>query len=414
MQVALHGREVVFESSGRFTICGSRELRRLSQFRLPNSDWWVLKILQGMVSLGARELSIVCTATATEFEADWQGKGLLERLELALWQADQEVEPALEHLRQALWSEGFASKRPFRLSAPYQSVALCWDGQALGRQPQTPPSRLKLVLWHARSWSFLRSLAVRQIVLRQLRERAFFCGVPLTVNGRRLDGLACTFEEDGFAYPVALGFCPGRGAELTIPLIALLESKSLRSGPLSLCRVLVHASQMPSRTLVASLIRLHPNGSLPNRSTLLWVRDGVVVDEEALEISRSCFSFVLFASAEGLASDPGGFRLLRDRNYATRFRQVLGAALPYVGSSEISLRDWLAQQKLHGRLRVAAVLAAAVSTAYFLPHPAWLLLMAALWLFHPADICEQEREFELKASFARMQSDYRRMLASQS
>ena len=59
------------------------------------------------------------------------------------------------------------------------------------------------------------------------------------------------------------------------------------------------------------------------RSRVLWLKDGVVVEEEVLW--DGAFAILIAASAEGLKTDISGYQLAKDELYFSRKDEVVGA-----------------------------------------------------------------------------------------
>ncbi|MBN9417357.1 MAG: hypothetical protein J0I12_18060 [Candidatus Eremiobacteraeota bacterium] len=301
-------RAGVRSSSGRFTVL-NLEGGRLPGRRLPRPEHWPLKVVQALVAAEASSIQIDCGSTATVFRADglepWTGS-----LQSALLTSQRPVSRALEHLRQALWSLADQG-RPFWLQGLRQQ-----DGRLHRWGPRVSPG-FWLKVAHASSREprrnrifFWQSPARREDLGLLLAERARFCPVPLTVDGRRFELLQ---ELEGSL--LALGLCSGQSIQLRVPRLCRLPDTAA-----------LHTPEDPTQTSVVCC--LHQGSPTPSR--LFWMDDGVVVESETLQTTPGICHCSLFASAEGLPSR------VRGLPYQQRFRSVLQDVLPFLSLLQLS------------------------------------------------------------------------------
>lgn len=300
-------RAGVRSSGGRFTV---RELQdvQLPFLRLPHPDWWSLKVIQGLVALGARRIRVDCGLRATDFHAAGCLPGLISQLERALSLDSSCASPAIEHLRLALL-ELATRGRAFRLREAGQPEGLQQAEGRLRGWRCGPGSELHLRVQHAstgeprrRRIFFWQAPARREAVLSQLHSRAFFCPVPLTVNGSRM-------APPGVTSRLAFGICSSQRGLLQVPWVRPGAGVSaacwIRQG------------------------RFSP-------SLLHWIQDGVVVDSHPLQVAPGICQCTLFAPADGLPGGPAGLQLTRGPSYQQRFQEVMRDLLPVLENLQLS------------------------------------------------------------------------------
>ncbi|MFN8606500.1 MAG: hypothetical protein U0931_03145 [Vulcanimicrobiota bacterium] len=341
--------EGALESSGQFTLDRQRALTKLAHFQLPGEHYWALKVVQAAVAGAASALRIDLGSTGSHFY--WESPFGLDELENAFYDPEPSGSSALDHLRVALWSVGYANMRPFQYRPAGSRQSLVWTGDKFTRVACKPSQHAILTVSlrtrqeQQQGWFLLQGIEAvsrNADLARLLREQAYVCPVPLTLNGQRIDSIqSCPCHGPDFSR-VPIGLIWGQPGEHRLGLPQNSDrapSLEVSSPNLPLYLINPEARDAGCFGLVA--------GSLDrqlNRSRLIWVRDGVVVSIEllALEGSVSC---AVFASANQLPADLTGFSVgagpLRDE----RVRMVLEALGPSVRGLRLDISHQVASER---------------------------------------------------------------------
>lgn len=330
--------EGVLHSEGTFTLAQEQAWKKLGSFQLPFPEAWVLKFVQAAVRAGLSELKVVQSRSDTQFffegPLDW---GIRE-LERGLFDMEFEAPEALRHLVVGIRALAGASVRPF--SVRFQGVpARHWDGSRFQQAEQVVASASSLVLsvshfeiGHSRSIFSLdnrEARAVSTAILKALTDHCFPSPIPLFVDGRRINGIVneSYYQPRETCRPLAFVTLPP-SAEL--PAFSLLQFEDWQQAQVSGQDVRLDSDEeLFSSLSTAGAMALacvffkqkEPDlsgaqtGCKPGRSTLAWVRDGVVVERELLSI-RECVGLLVLVSAEGLKTDLSGLKV-RDGAEAT-------------------------------------------------------------------------------------------------
>lgn len=248
--------EARFDSHGTFTVDPRKAIEKLAQAQLPDKTYWQLKLIQSGVAAVAPRIDISLGTSSSRITFVPEDEWTLERIEADLLLPQASPTRALYHLKQALWNVAFFQQLDFELKCPGQPEALVYQSGQLKRHKAQPENELRLTVRHAPDPDYLR----------QARELAYLCPVPLTVGHQRIDGL---FAED---QPV-------------------------------------HMQSLPSPLFITRTA---------GPSLLHWVHDGVILEREELPIRLNRLRCDLFFSARNLTTDAAGLKLVRDEAYQER------------------------------------------------------------------------------------------------
>lgn len=344
----LHARGQL-DSTGEFTLSREKALDKLAAFLLPRPTAWASKVVQAVVLSGAPALAIKQTSLGTEFHFTPREDSelTLDALEAAFFNPETAVRPALDHLRQALWSVSLNGMRPFHYARNTQ--ALVWTGSAFQHTTCRPVQGLRLTVSHRTVWEGqglpgLRTLEAARInadTAQELAERAFVCPLPLTLDGRRLDRLQA---QPGVPLGLVYTDAPDLPA-LGFPKGTLTTTKP-RPGALN---PLLLLSEEPGRLAAACLIATHAEKvqhegqnvfrGVTRQHVFHWVRHGVVVDTHFInQLEANSVTAAVIASAEGLRSDLAGFSVAKDEVTGQRQAAVYRALRPHVKDVPFTLQ----------------------------------------------------------------------------
>ena len=234
---------------------------------------------------------------------------------------------------------------------PGQSKGLYSDGRHLSVCAGIPAlEHLDLIVSMRRYQSgslkhdVVEAARTRSLYLERLRDRAFTCPVPLSLNGQRIDTLAYC-PQHGFGKhrrTFEVGFSP-QDEGLKIPeatwervhpleknphLIGfkdLLEVAKVEPGGPGLYWILSGHFQLDGKAFEL----------LPGSSYLHWVTDGVVTESEELSRVRTRGASIgVFLSSEGLGHDLSGFTLLESEARQARASRAKATITSHLQLSE--------------------------------------------------------------------------------
>jgi hypothetical protein len=338
------------QGEGDFTVSHEKAAQKMSQYSLPREHAWVLKIVQAAVAWKCNCVKLTQTRTDSTFTFQTDNPADLptnQELVTAILRVDAESGKPLESLGAALRILVEKSSLSFMLlidrgvaepQAIYAGVYFgemdeksrakhreAWDGSLnlkINHVPHTHENRI-----------LLNYIPVRDHALGMLLEMerySYVCPIPLFADGRRLDGVLRSSAlkwssrkkpirvagleipgDDDPRFPICEGFA-NQILTVDLSLKQVLE-KSIQGRD---CEAYFVMSLETRRTALHVM-------DMANRSTLLWVRNGVIVEEENIPIATRCLGLTVFASAEGLRSDLTGFQLTRNEAFTARRTRIL-------------------------------------------------------------------------------------------
>lgn len=358
-----------------FTLDRTSALQKLARHALQGEGAWLLKAVQLAVASGCREgISITSSRNRTRLVFDtkktWSNGQLME----IFWSAEPCRDEESEHFKLALWGAGLAAGHPFVLRLPGQTEELVWscDETLQERAFEGSHQMVELAVSHQRIgetsqpfWSTFRQTArINAEILHVLLERAYTCPVPLTFDGRRLDSfLAPSRGTLGQVVEMALldaTGCPSFGfpkaSLIPTPLVKGRIAGALeRLGAEAVKRVEMRDSVGLCCLYLAHLGegRDNKNSYLRSgleKSTLRWVKDGVVISSESFPIEPTSLSVDCYASASGLPTDLSTLALVSSRAKAERTALLLHAvAKNLLMAREFAFQDLLEVGKRQDR-----------------------------------------------------------------
>lgn len=334
----------LLSGDGSFTLARDKALLKLADFQLPYEGAWAVKVVQCAVCVeNQSEIRVQQTVRETRFGFDCPPSWTLDVLEGAFFTPESGDERSMNHLMSALWTVGVGKKRGFLLTLPERTEALLWDGAVMHRLPLQEPVGCSLTVSHRPSdhslGNWLKdpglSRRLNAEVARALSDLCYTCPVPLWLDGRRLDGfhLCPTHGWTGNSFPFYLSFLDGIDGGLRIgsgtygnlkaadkedalsPGLHVMSVRALgalrkRTSCGGVMMLSAHASKAVSRRYSKWETRIMP-------SICYWIRDGVVVEGNDIEVLDCACSVALFLGADDLQTDISGLALV-DANKASR------------------------------------------------------------------------------------------------
>lgn len=334
---------------GDFTVSLEKAALKMSRYSLPREFAWVLKLVQVAVSLHCSALRVIQTRTSSTFFFETDSPRLLATV--------QELVPAILHITLEsdrltdclgaalrLLVEGSHSSFLMQIARGDGPVEALYAGVHFSEMSENGRRRVKqgwtsplcLQIHHVphtdRNRLLYRFIPFKDQALPlalELERHAYVSPIPILLDGRRLDGifrsgaLKWTSRKRpiltaGIRLPIettlAWQICEGFDDQVfQIDLQAATLPPADTPSPIRGAYVLMSLESCRNRYEVLERAR---------RTHICWVKDGVVVEEETLEILTPVLGLHMYISAGGLTTDLTGFHLVRNFEFKKR-RQTL-------------------------------------------------------------------------------------------
>lgn len=358
------------QGSGGFTISHEKAAKKMAEYSLPRDHAWVLKLIQAGVGWGCEEIKITQTRLDSTFHFRYTSfKALPTNKELvtAILKADLESSKPLDAFAMGLRLLVEKSHLSFHLLIDTGDVEpqAIYAGVYFGEldEKQRAAKRedwglgITLTIHHIahtdQNRLLLNYIPIRHHglpMIEELEYYAFTCPVPLTVDGRRLDGI---FRSSRF--PWSGYFKPVRTAGIEIPGDedpAFPMSPGFNNQVLSVFSPQHSLTKIDEGTTAEAFFLLAAKSEKMEyftthrpieSSTLFWVRNGVIVDQEPLVPTAQLVRLYLFACADDLRSDLTGFQLLRDQKRMLRSSRLVLRMCQVLRLEKDAGRDLLAR-----------------------------------------------------------------------
>lgn len=291
------------DSTGSFTLSAEKAREKLREFALEQPAAYCLKVVQAAVRSCAESIEIQVTRSEFQVRFEPTDESLLEcdRVTAVLNQTHQLEAGALRHLVMALNSAGNMPQRRARWETPTGCLTIAEQGIELEAKPG---DGFRFVVEHKRSLKEWFRGSVFNLELSFLREKCFYCPVPINIDGLDLSeqgytepGIQSLIKAQDLELPenralfqhVAEG---GDGLRIRTPLLEEFLDVPTRSG-----RIWNGEKMSVPLPRPAPLIYQGPLGEEPQRTdlafilppawqragTLLVVHDGVSLDPLSVE-----------------------------------------------------------------------------------------------------------------------------------
>jgi hypothetical protein len=364
-------------SEGGFTLDRDKALQKIAEFQSPYPESWALNLAQASVLLGGTDLTISQGSKETEFLSvlgGWEYQDF--DFEKEFFNPSTLPVNGLQVLRTALWSAGVGQKKPFQLSLPDEDKSYIWDGEKLIVMGGTKPSNhLRITVSHrslidGKGFPILRSVQAATYN-NTLKEHLAGCLYTLPIatylDSLRLEcyGNSPTHGFKRHSYPVRVfGFETGRPALPTSSSCIVSSEQNPKLVPLCQAINLIEFYQKPWSIIVL----LSAHGGLygsgdstnwrtePTHSVVCWVRHGVVVQKEQVDLPKLSVSVSIHLSADGLPTDYSGFSINEDAAAPIR-KEALRLVAGYLRDEEVDFevadRTWFNTKKVLSGVAVA-------------------------------------------------------------
>lgn len=336
------------EGQGEFTVSHDQAARKLARFSLPRPTAWVAKLVQVAVRWRAHSIELFTGISETRFQLNLETIPSEEAIISAIISGGMDFGRPLEGLALALRAVVEQAGLSFLLVADdgKNTPRPIYAGRHFGKMSEKarlnrrfhPCPGLHLTVHHGPTAAELAdpegmvgALTGSLRVLAELRESCFASPVPL-LRGHHLEGLLKS-SRLGLPRPNRLLLFKGlRNLALSpdsLPLPQDFEDKrpTLLEHPEKVLRSCGEPKTAQSVLVASAMVKKWRDGAKLLRSSLLWLNDGVLVQEESLSsVPTEVLQMTVLANASGLKTDLTGFALLDNEAYRTRREEVLRAA----------------------------------------------------------------------------------------
>lgn len=325
------------DSEGFFTLSHSSAAKKLSEFSLPRKFAWVSKLVQAAVRWGCSSIAIDQTGEQTTFLLSFTDLDdiptedqVVERVLAQTWRE----ESALDDFGMSLGAMVAQANLSFLLvlDADRGAPRPIYAGKYFSDLKDSERSSVRFR--RARGMTLTVSHICRgfsghhvgQQILREIAHHCYLSPVPIEFKGEDLTGLLrrARFTDEESLYPLLVR---GLEPEERLPALSLerrVETKTMTLSTTSERALRSHGGDKgPFGAVLLVVARFAGLGEdsyakVGGRSTITWVRAGVVVDTTPLPWNSLALSCQFLMSAEGLPSDLTGFQLLESTERAER------------------------------------------------------------------------------------------------
>ncbi|MCA9781569.1 MAG: hypothetical protein KC800_32850 [Candidatus Eremiobacteraeota bacterium] len=360
-----------------FTISPEKAWEKVSVHALPFPEAWALELVKAANLAGCSELTVTQTTEVTEFclrkSTGWNRDWLVE----VLVSFDGKVPREYFHVATVARVLAKVLGNPYKLGLGIDPLII-WDGERLDVVDATVPGgetqetlRLSISNKAGNQSSFFGKLfkfeerGFMADIAKILHSRAFCSSVPVSIDSRPIRGLhthpdfavsklskplfyfqapssealpafrigeLAPWEHLKRDAPIGLNPTPGNGLAHIPP-----DGDLGDVGAVALLSVFFSTRSRPS-SFLNSKNKVSALGPGNRHSRLLWLQDGVVVDQEFLW--EGAFAVLIAASAEGLKTDISGYQLVKDELYLSRKNKVVetisGEILSFLSANSLS------------------------------------------------------------------------------
>lgn len=339
------------QGEGDFTISHAKAAQKMTQYSLPREHTWVLKLIQAAVGWGSHSIELKQTRTHSTFHFQMNRPDRLptnEEFVQALLRANFESPKGVDRLGAALRVLVERAHLSFMLSmdrgdqqsqAIYAGVYFTDLGEDRRVKLRSKWGRGLTLMIHHISHTDTNRLLLSYIPIREfglpmlleLEEFAHVSPVPITVDGRRIDGV---LHSRAFAWSYHKKLLRILGLEVRDPSFPSVDLGrefcdlvvSLRTTPQRMSQKVSEAEWRSHDVYFVLGVRAEKDFfdtlSAETLSCIHWVTDGVVVQTENLPIATKFLSLDIYVGTEGLKTDLTGFQLVESATLKER-RQLL-------------------------------------------------------------------------------------------
>lgn len=354
------------DSQGDFTVSHNEAVRKLARFALPRMTAWVSKLVQAAVRWRCMALHLTQSGAETNFHfvmnegitvpneqeilgalvsATVTGPRAVDAFGLALRGLVEQARYSFLLVCES--SEGVEPKRIYA-GAHYGGFS---EQQRMASR-YVRPGGISLTVYHYDrpnqvGGAIVAAKQAREIV-EELRAFAYMAPIPLTINGENLEGPLNTpaLGYSSSLRPLVLsGLSSLDHSPPQLPLPSGYEEKilSLLSHPRRILRGYGGKRYFSAAFLMTFRTESGAAESY-RRSRLLWLLDGIIVDEEEIG-ARDALELYVYANAADLKTDLTGFRLVETEEYRLRRSEILSRMVRAIDDPVLRHADFLREDR---------------------------------------------------------------------
>lgn len=356
------------DSQGEFTISHSEARRKLSRFTLPREAAWASKLIQAAVGWKMREVLVAQTRTETQFFFQDQQPSLLphyKEIVRCLLSGETVAESPLEDFCVGLRAIVEQAELSFLLSVndgetkptpiyagPYFGELS--ESERLHQRLDRGPGLTLTVRHGSVLGNFLLEELVDQArfgipIVQEIKNHAYFSPIPIVLSGLHLEGMFSSPRLNNHRIPLLFsGLKSLKHSPAVFPLPPCFEEKqmSFLTHPRRARRSYGGSREFQGVFLLLAEPVRAPGGTRlapASRSTMNWVRDGVVVQSSVLGLPTRQLGVHIFGNAAGLGTDLTGFQLTENKQRFDRERELLQAVARQLPTQVCEVEKFLAR-----------------------------------------------------------------------
>jgi hypothetical protein len=342
------------DSEGDFTVDTEKAAKKLARFALPDEYSWVLKVVQAAVRWQCGGIQVqqgrICTSfvfTPDDKAAVPSARQVVETILRGSLESQDPMSQFCISLRSLVEQTGLSFVLGLnRIDSELETLFAGPDVSAMPTEARKlwgilDQTGIRLTVSHQLRGEFYTGRYARLLlperrdvkIAEMLIKRACFSPIPLTLDGRSLTNLL-EHPDLGFSktfrplFSLALnGLEEAEPLKLDRPLetrdFPLFESR-LRASQREPSQETAEAWCLWQTELLSPLI--DSEGITKSCSRVIWVRDGIVVEEKRLRLTLRHNQMTLLINAAGIESDLTGLALLESVEKIERLKRVLSLA----------------------------------------------------------------------------------------
>lgn len=335
-----HETEGDFDSTGQFSIDGSRALRKFAQHALPRPSAWLIYLGQALMQIGTKSLDAVSYEGQIWLRFQSAEIWPLETFEQSFAFDGPGILPSFRLLRQGLLAAVLPSKATFRYHPVNSPEEVYFDGERLQRRPYVRPSILASLAFNPEKPGehllCVDCSLSHQTVDFELRRH--LCLAPYRLTSSQVERNSPLEVMTGSERQVVYRFLQGTALQSKLPTSRapiqttfeiLNQVKKVEMVPMAFClpraqdRPVLQKNDHPYSTIgwihnqaPADTLEFEKYSAPAGRA--YFVKDRIVVDDLPLRLvppsqPQPLFAFSMLVNADHLTLDSSGLQLVRDQ-----------------------------------------------------------------------------------------------------
>lgn len=326
-----------YEGEGEFTLSLERA-QTMVKYSLPRPSAWASLLVQAAVLMGCPRLEITQTRYTSRFLffVDDERLAILEEQMQSVPAPAAVGEKPEEKFALAVACINSKGTNDFLLTLTRSGGQASSSGRgtlhAGDRSWKSAPGSavLQVSHWHPPSaqevFPALPARRERLEIYAELTEHCAASPIPILLDSRplKIEKFFALDKSDHLRVPINLHFLKAPPQASIFPLPCSLDA--LYAEAEKTCSSLAPSDSLGGLLTVG--LDMPESGCTPpflERSTLVWVQNGVAIESEQLPFKTRYLCCTLFANANDLQTDLTSFQLLRDENYLGRKREALAS-----------------------------------------------------------------------------------------